>query len=118
MQQSVVSWFPIFDGFFHQLFCDAHMNVGKTIALWMMWAAHDVVHLIELKELLELLGTVARSIVASQHEWSAKFSKDHSEFFDHHMCGTVWKSLYDDEFGEVVTNHEEVDLVPVEQISA
>ena len=84
----------------------------------MMWAAHDMVHLIELKELLELLGTVAQSIITSQHEWLAKFSKDHSKFFDHGMRGTVQKSPYNDEFGEVVTDHEEVNLVPVEQISA
>ena len=37
---------------------------------------------------------------------------------DHSMCGTVQKSSHNDEFGEVVTNHEEVDLVPVEQIGA
>ena len=117
LQQSIVPWFPIFDSFFHQLLYNAHKSLGESIVPWMMWAAHDMVHLIELKELLELLETVARSIVASQHEWLAKFSKDHSEFFDHkHVWNCSEVFAYNDEFGEVVTNHKEVNLVPVEQI--
>ena len=41
-----------------------------------MWAAGDMVNLIETQEVVELPGTVARSIVRSQNEWSAKFSED------------------------------------------
>ena len=116
LQQSVVPWFPILDSFFHQLLGNVHKSFSKTIALWIVWAALDVVHLVELKELLELLRTVERSIVTSQQEWSAKFGKDHSEFFDHSMCGIVRKSLHNDEFGDVVTDHEEVNLVPVPKV--
>ena len=53
LQQSIIPQLPIFDGLFHQLLGDAHEGFSKFIALWMVWAAHDVVNLIELKELLE-----------------------------------------------------------------
>ena len=38
---------------------------SKSIALWMVWAAGDMVHLIEIQEVVELPGTVTRSIVQS-----------------------------------------------------
>ena len=82
----------------------------------MVWAAGDVVNLIELKELLEFPGTLAWSIVTSQHEWSSKFCENHTKLLYHGMCGTVWKFRDDDEFGKVVTNHNVVDPVPIKQI--
>ena len=42
-----------------------HQSFSKTIALWMVWAAGDVVCLIEIQEVVELSGTVTRSIVQS-----------------------------------------------------
>ena len=36
---------------------------AKTIALWMVWAADDVVYLIEIQEVMKFPGTVTRSIV-------------------------------------------------------
>ena len=54
----------MFDGLFHQLLQNAHKSFCESIAPWMVWAASDVVNLIELKELLEFPGTVAWSIAA------------------------------------------------------
>ena len=47
------------------------------MTLWMVWAARDMVNLIDFKELPEFPGTVAWLIVASQHEWSSKFGEKH-----------------------------------------
>ena len=44
---------------------DAHQSFSKSITLWMVWAAGDVVYLIEIQEVVELPGTVTRSIVRS-----------------------------------------------------
>ena len=38
---------------------------AKTIALWMVWAAGDMVYLIEIQEVMKFPGTVTRSIVRS-----------------------------------------------------
>ena len=82
----------------------------------MVWAAGDMLHLVEFKELLEFLGTVARSIVTPQHEWLSKFCENHTKLLYHSVCGTVWKFPDNDEFGKVVTNHDVVDPVPIKQI--
>ena len=50
----------------------------RFIALWMMWAAGDMVNFVEFKEVMELPGSIAWAIVTFQYEWMSKLSKDHS----------------------------------------
>ena len=76
-----------------QFLGDSHQSFSKSIALWIVWAAGDVVNLIETQEVVELPGTVARSVVRSQNEQSAKFSEDKSQFLDHCMCVELLGSL-------------------------
>ena len=48
---------------FHQFLGDSHQSLSKSIALWVVWAAGDMVDLVEAQKVVELSGTVARSIV-------------------------------------------------------
>ena len=57
--------FSLFQRFIHQFLGDAHQSFSKTIALWMVWAAGDMVYLIEIQEVMKFPGTVTRSIVQS-----------------------------------------------------
>ena len=50
----------------------------NPLALWMMWAASNMVNFVEFKEVVELPGSVAQTIVTFQHKWASKLSKDHS----------------------------------------
>ena len=61
-QNSMV--FPL-QRFVHQLLGNAHQSFSKPIALWIVWAAGDVVHLIEIQEVVKFPRTVARSFVRS-----------------------------------------------------
>ena len=56
----------------------------------MMWAARDMVNLVEFKEVVELPGSVAWAIVTFQYKWTSKLYEDHSQFLDHRMCGSIW----------------------------
>ena len=49
--------------FIHQFLGDSHQSLSESIALWVVWVACDMVNLIETQEVVELPGTVARSIV-------------------------------------------------------
>ena len=57
--------FPSFKDLVHQLLGNAHQSFSEPIALWIVWAAGDVVHLIEIQEVVKFPGTVTRSIVRS-----------------------------------------------------
>ena len=57
--------FPSFKDLSISFLGDAHQSFSKSIALWMVWAAGDVVHLLEIQEIVEFPGTVTRSIVQS-----------------------------------------------------
>ena len=65
LKKTIIPWFSLFQRFFHQFLGDAHQSFSKSIALWMVWAAGDVVHLIGTQKVVELPGTVTRSIVQS-----------------------------------------------------
>ena len=66
-------FFPILDGSCGRVECgllpvnisngDPHQSLSKSIALWVVWAAGDMVDLIEAQKVVEISGTVARSIV-------------------------------------------------------
>ena len=73
---------------FSSISSKSHQSFSKTIALWVMWAACNVVNLVELHEVVELPGTVAWAIVTLEYEWMSRFCEDHSQFFDHCMCGS------------------------------
>ena len=71
-------------------FNNDHQSFSDSIALQMVWAAGDVVHLVEFKEVMELPGSVTWAIVTFQYKWMSKLSKDDSHFLYHQMCGSIW----------------------------
>ena len=74
----MVHGFPSLKDFSINFFKMPHQNFSESIALWMIWAFHDIVYFVEFKEVMELPGSVAWAIITFQHKWVTKLSKDHS----------------------------------------
>ena len=80
----------------------------------MVWAASLVHDAVTLQELLELLGTVAWTIVTLDYMRQTLLIDNHRQFYAHGSGGRIGQFPHKDVFGKDICKNQKVHSFPIE----